>query len=104
VIDFFYFEAPKNRFKRYFNFAKTIAKTIEERFDYTHPSRHDYRLRFPQYLSSQSRGHLSHKLGVKRVAILTDNPNNISGVTHAYVKKVIKLSHNADGFFSFRTP
>ena len=35
VIDFFYFEAPKNRFKRYFNLAKTIAKTIEERFDPT---------------------------------------------------------------------
>jgi hypothetical protein len=100
VIDFFYFEAPKNRFKRYFSLAKTIAKTIEERFDYTQQSNTIIVYDSLNIYLAKSAAILSHKLGVKRIAILTDNPNNISGVTHAYVKKVIKLSHNADGFFS----
>jgi glycosyltransferase involved in cell wall biosynthesis len=100
VIDFFYFEAPKNRFKRYFNLAKTIAKTIEERFDPT--TQKDAVIMYDSlniYLAKAS-AILSHRLGIKRVAILTDNPDNITGVSHAYVKKVLKLSKGADGFFS----
>ena len=36
----------------------------------------------------------------KRIAILTDNPYNITGVNSTYCKNVISLSKDADGYFA----
>lgn len=100
LIDFYYFEAPANRFKRYFDLPKTIAKKVMENYDEKLNPKSVIVYDSLNVTMAKTSIILSKKLGIKRVAILTDNPNNITGVRRPYVHEVLRLSKNVSGYFS----
>ena len=94
-----YLEGSGGKFSRFLFLPKNIAKKIKS--DFPDLGKKDVVLYDSLNLTlAKAAKELSNKFGLKRVAILTDNPHNISGTKKAYQKTCLSLSSDADGYFS----
>ena len=94
-----YLEGKASKVNRFLFFPKDIAKKIGE--DFPDIGKDDAVLYDSLNLTlAKASKILKKKYGVKRVAILTDDPSNISGTKKTYQRTCLSLSSDADGYFS----
>ena len=94
-----YLEGSTSKMNRFLFLPKDIAKKISE--DFPDLGQDDVVLYDSLNLTlAKASKVLKKKYGMKRVAILTDDPSNISGTKRTYQKTCLSLSSDADGYFS----
>ena len=94
-----YIDGRGNKIYRFLSLPKKIAMKING--DFPDLGEEDFVLYDSLNLTlTKAAKVLNKKYGVKRVAILTDDPNNISGTNKTYKKACVSLSSNADGYFA----
>lgn len=94
-----YLEGRGNKIARFLSLPKNIAKKIKE--DFPDIGESDFVLYDSLNLTlAKAAKALSKQCGAKRIAILTDDPRNISGTKKAYQKACLSLSSNPDGYFA----
>lgn len=94
-----YLDGRGNKVYRFLTLPKKIAEKIKS--DFPDLGEDDFVLYDSLNLAlAKAAKVLSKKYGVKRVAILTDDPHNISGTKRTYQRTCVSLSSNADGYFA----
>ena len=94
-----YLEGSQSKLGRYLLMPQQIIKGIEN--DFPDISSEDCLIYDSLNLTlSKAAKLLCKKTGAKRVAILSDDPSNLTGTKRPYQQKVISLSKNADGYFT----
>ncbi len=94
-----YLEGSASKAKRFLFLPKTIASKIKD--DFPDLNENDVVLYDSLNLTlAKASKILKSKYGVKRVAILTDDPSNISGTGKPYQKSCLRLSKTADAYFA----
>lgn len=94
-----YLDGRGNKVHRFLTLPKKIAEKIKS--DFPDLGEGDFVLYDSLNLAlAKAAKVLSKKYGVKRVAILTDDPHNISGTKRTYQRTCVSLSSNADGYFA----
>lgn len=99
-LDFLYFEPSKSRIHRLFSSPKEIANRVCADFD---PKMTPNSIIVYDSLNitlAKASSLISHHLGIPRVAVLTDNPRNITDASGFYAHEVFKYSKYADGYFA----
>ncbi len=96
--DFVYHSPLQGKIRRYLSQGKIIAKRIQKQFSNANPS--DTYLLYDSlnFHLAKAAKKAASALGIKRIAICTDDPKNISGVTPKYIRNIKKLSAHADGY------
>lgn len=94
-----YLDGRGNKVHRFLTLPKKIAEKIKS--DFPDLGEDDFVLYDSLNLAlAKAAKVLNKKYGVKRVAILTDDPHNISGTKRTYQRTCVSLSSNADGYFA----
>ena len=94
-----YLDSRGNKVYRFLTLPKKIAEKIKS--DFPDLGEGDFVLYDSLNIAlAKAAKVLSKKYGVKRVAILTDDPHNISGTKRTYQRTCVSLSSNADGYFA----
>ncbi|MCQ2741780.1 MAG: glycosyltransferase [Bacilli bacterium] len=89
-----YSPTPKNKLAKYFVFPNKVISSIE--FMDAPVVVYDSM----NVLVSKIAGKIARSKGLRKVAILTDNPQNITGVSSSYIDSVFEESKDADGFIA----
>ena len=94
-----YLDGRGNKVFRFLTLPKKIAETIKA--DFPDLGEGDFVLYDSLNLTlAKAAAALGKNYGVKRVAILTDDPHNISGTKKTYQRTCVSLSSNANGYFA----
>ncbi len=94
-----YLDGKGNKLYRYLSLPKKIAKKMNA--DFPDLGENDFILYDSLNLTlSKAAKTLAKKYGMKQIAILTDDPHNLSGTKKSYQKACVSLSSKADGYFA----
>ncbi len=94
-----YLDGKGNKFYRYLSLPKKIAKKMNA--DFPDLGENDFILYDSLNLTlSKTAKMLAKKYGMKQIAILTDDPHNLSGTKKSYQKTCVSLASKADGYFA----
>ncbi len=94
-----YLDGKGNKLYRYLSLPKKIAKKMNA--DFPDLGENDFVLYDSLNLTlSKTAKTLAKKYGMKQIAILTDDPHNLSGTKKSYQKACVSLASKADGYFA----